>query len=213
MKKTAILSLLLTVILSLSACNSVGVTGGTFVTDMVDDSIHSNSDILITSGQFDLRTGDDGIHSDTAVTIENGDFTIAYCYEGIEGLSVTIDDGTFDITSVDDGINSAGGTDSSGFGGARPGQEQFASSSDSFITINGGDFVIVSTGDCVDSNGTLTINNGTLDLTCNGSGNTAIDCDGTYTNNGGDVTTNDGSENNLGQMGGQGGMGQGRGGH
>lgn len=197
----------------IKADGAITITGGTFVTDTVDDSIHSNSDILITSGQFDLRTGDDGIHSDTAVTIENGDFTIAYCYEGIEGLSVTIDDGTFDITSVDDGINSAGGTDSSGFGGARPGQEQFASSSDSFITINGGDFVIVSTGDCVDSNGTLTINNGTLDLTCNGSGNTAIDCDGTYTNNGGDVTTNDGSENNLGQMGGQGGMGQGRGGH
>lgn len=192
---------------------TITITGGTFVTDTVDDSIHSNSDILITSGQFELRTGDDAIHSDTAVTIQNGDFTIAYCYEGIEGQSVTIDGGTFDITSVDDGINAGGGTDSSGFGGARPGQEQFTSSSDSFITINGGDFVIISTGDCVDSNGTLTINSGTLDLTCNGSGNTAIDCDGTYTNNGGDVTTNDGSENNPGQMGGQGGMGQGHGGH
>lgn len=44
-----------------------------------------------------------------------------------------------------------------------------------------------------------------------------MDCDGTYTNEGGDVTTNDGSENNPGQvgggqMGGHGGMGQGRGG-
>lgn len=44
---------------------------------------------------------------------------------------------TFDITSVDDGLNSAGGTDSSGFGGARPGQEQFSASSDSYITIHG----------------------------------------------------------------------------
>ena len=64
------------------------------------------------------------------------------------------------------------------------------------------------TGDCVDSNGTLTINGGTLDLTCNGSGNTALDCDGTYTNNGGDVMTNDGSESNPGQMGGGKGGGQ-----
>lgn len=191
----------------------ITITGGTFVTDTADDSIHSNSDILITSGQFELRTGDDAIHSDTVVTIQTGDFTIAYCYEGIEGQSVTIDDGIFDITSVDDGINAGGGTDSSGFGGARPGQEQFTSSSDSFITINEGDFVIVSTGDCIDSNGELTINSGTLDLTCNGSGNTAIDCNGTYTNNGGDVTTNDGSENNLGKVGGQNGMGKGRGGH
>lgn len=196
----------------IKADGAITIAGGSFVTDTVDDSIHSNSDILITSGEFELKTGDDAIHSDTAVTIQSGDFTIAYCYEGIEGLSVTIDDGTFDITSVDDGINAAGGTDSSGFGGGRPGQEQFASSSDSFITINGGDFIIVSTGDCIDSNGALTINGGTLNLTCNGSGNTALDCDGSYTNNGGDVTTNDGSENNPGQMGGQGGMGQGRGG-
>ena len=198
----------------IKADGAITITGGSFVTDTVDDSIHSNSDILITGGEFELKTGDDAIHSDTAVTIQSGDFTIAYCYEGIEGLSVTIDDGTFDITSVDDGINAGGGTDSSGFGGGRPGQEQFASSSDSFITINGGNFVIISTGDCVDSNGALTINGGTLDLTCNGSGNTTIDCDGSYTNNGGDVTTNDGSENNPGQMGGgmggQGGMRPGR---
>ena len=195
------------------ADGAITITGGSFVTNTVDDSIHSNSDILITGGEFELKTGDDAIHSDAAVTIQNGDFTIAYCYEGIEGLSVTIDDGTFDITSVDDGINAGGGTDSTGFGGGRPGQEQFASSSDSFITISGGNFVIVSTGDCIDSNGALTINGGTLDLTCNGSGNTALDCEGTYTNNG-DVTTNDGSENNPGQMGGgmggQGGMRPGR---
>lgn len=201
----------------IKADGTITITGGTFVTDTVDDSIHSNSDILITGGVFELRTGDDAVHSDAAAIIQNGDFTIAYCYEGIEGLSVTIDDGTFDITSVDDGINAGGGTDSSGFGGARPDQEQFASSSDSFITINGGDFVIVSTGDCLDSNGALTINGGSLNLTCNGSGNTAIDCDGTYANNGGNVTTNDDSENNPGQMGGgmggQSGRGQGRGGH
>lgn len=196
----------------IKADGAITITGGSFVTDTVDDSIHSNSDILITGGEFELKTGDDAIHSDAAVTIQTGDFIIAYCYEGIEGLTVTIEDGTFDITSVDDGINAGGGTDSSGFGGGRPGQEQFASSSDCSITINGGDFVIVATGDCVDSNGSLTINGGTLDLTCNGNGNTALDCDGSYTNNGGDVTTNDGSENNPGQMGGgKGGMGRSRG--
>ena len=113
---------------------------------------------------------------------------------------------------MDDGINAAGGADSSGFGGGRPGQEQFSSDSDSFITINGGEFVIVSSGDCIDSNGALTLNGGTLDLTCSSSGNTALDCDGTYTNNGADVTTNDGSENNPGRMGGGMGGAGGRGG-
>lgn len=186
----------------LKSDSTITIADGTFVLDTVDDSIHVGGDIVIAGGEYDLKSGDDAVHSDAAVTIQNGTFMISYCYEGIEGLSVTIDDGTFDITSVDDGINAAGGADSSGFGGARAGQEQFSASSDSFITIQGGEFVIVSTGDCIDSNGALTINGGTLNLTCNGSGNTAIDCEGTYTNNGGDVTTNDGSESNPGQMGG-----------
>lgn len=194
----------------LKADGAITLADGSFVTDTVDDSIHAGGEIRLTGGTYQLRSGDDAIHSDGAVVLENGDVTIPYCYEGIEGLSITIEDGTFDITSVDDGINAAGGTDSSGFGGARPGQEQFSSSSDSSILINGGTVVIVSTGDCVDSNGSLTINGGSLNLTCNGSGNTTLDCDGTYALNGGDITTNDGAENNPGQMGG--GMGKQNGG-
>ena len=199
----------------IKADGTLTITGGTFATDTADDSIHAGGEILISGGQFQLKSGDDAIHSDAAVAIQSGTFTITYCYEGIEGLSVTIDGGTFDISSVDDGINSAGGTDSSGFGGPRPGQEQFSASSDSYITINGGEFKIVSTGDCIDSNGALTINGGVLDLSCNGSGNTALDCDGTYSNNGGDVTTNDGSESDPGSMGGNmgGNMGGGMGGN
>lgn len=183
--------------------STITIAGGSFVTDTADDSIHAGGDILITGGEFDLESGDDAIHSDTAVTIQGGTFVISYCYEGIEGTSLTIDDGTFTITSVDDGLNAAGGADSSGFGGGQPQQESFSADSDTFITINGGSFVIVSDGDCIDSNGALTINGGTLDLTCSGSGNTALDCDGTYTNNGGSVTTNDGSEANPGQGGGR----------
>ena len=172
------------------------ITDGTFSIDSADDCLHAGGDLLIESGSFDLRSGDDAVHSDAAVTIQDGTFSIPYCYEGIEGLSVTVNAGSYTITSYDDGINTAGGTDGSGFGGMR--QDQFASGSDSFIIINGGDFTIVSSGDCLDSNGDLTINGGTLQLTCNGSGNTAIDADGSYTNNGGDVTTNDGSESGSG---------------
>ena len=139
------------------------ISGGSFQIDTVDDAIHANEDSLIAGGEFNLRTGDDGIHTDTALTIQDGTFTIPYCYEGIEGLSITIDGGTYHITSADDGLNAAGGTDSSGFGGRMPGQEGFGGSSDSFIVINGGEFVVVSTGDCIDSNGSLTINGGTID--------------------------------------------------
>ena len=107
------------------------------------------------------------------------------------------DGGTFDITANDDGLNAADGTSNA------PGM----ANENCWIEINDGEFTIVSDGDSIDSNGDLTINGGTLDLTCNGNGNTAIDTDGTYTNNGGDVTTNDGSENGSGEMGSFGGQG------
>ncbi len=182
------------------------INGGTFTIDSVDDCLHAGGVMTIVAGTFTLSSGDDAVHCDDALTIQSGTFTISYCYEGIEGLSITIEDGTFNITSSDDGLNAAGGADSSGFGGfgGRP-QDTFASSASDesiFMTINGGTFTVVSSGDCLDSNGDLTINGGTLELTCNGNGDTALDCDGTYTNNGGEVTTNDGSEENPGQMGG-----------
>lgn len=183
--------------------STYAISGGTFTIDSVDDCLHAGGAMTLAGGEFMLSSGDDAVHCDDALTIQSGTFTIPYCYEGIEGLSITIEDGTFDITSNDDGLNAAGGADSSGFGGfgGRP-QDTFIADSDSFITINGGTFTVVSSGDCIDSNGALTINGGTLNLNCNGNGNTALDCDGTYTNNGGEVTTNDGSEENPGQMGG-----------
>lgn len=175
------------------------INGGVFTIDTVDDCFHAGGELYIASGEFNLSSGDDAIHSDDAVTIEDGTFSIPYCYEGIEGLSLTINGGSFDIVSHDDGLNGAGGANGSGFG--RGQQDQFSSGSSSFILINDGTFTIVSQGDCIDSNGDLTINGGVLDLTCNGAGNTALDTDGTYTNNGGSVSTNDGSESNPGGMG------------
>lgn len=185
------------------------INGGTFTIDSTDDCLHAGGAMTIAAGEFTLSSGDDAVHCDDALTIQSGAFSIPYCYEGIEGLSITIEDGVFQITSNDDGLNAAGGVDSSGFGGfGGRAQDTFAAGSDSFITINGGTLTVVSSGDCIDSNGALTINGGTLELTCNGSGNTALDCDGTYVNNGGEVTTNDGSEENPGQMGGGKGGGQ-----
>ena len=179
------------------------VNGGTFVLDTADDGVHANGDVIITGGEWIIRTGDDGIHADAALTIRDGIFQIPYCYEGVEGQSVTIDGGTLDITAYDDGINAAGGTDSSGteFGFGK--QDRFSADETCVITINGGSITIISDGDSIDSNGSLTVNGGTLHLTCNGNGNTAIDTNGAYTNDGGDITTNDGSESGNGGMGGE----------
>lgn len=175
------------------------VHGGVFTVDSADDCIHSAGALTITAGEFTLSSGDDALHSDDAVHIQNGTFSIPYCYEGIEGLSITVDGGNFDITAQDDGFNAAGGTDNSGFGGR---WEQFAADDRAFITVNGGDIVVTSKGDCIDSNGNLSIHGGALNLTCNGGGNTTLDCSGTYANTGGTVTTNDNAETNPSGMGG-----------
>ena len=178
---------------------SMTLQGGAYQFDTVDDAIHSGGDIVVQNGSYTIKTGDDGIHADRAVVIQDGSFSMPYCYEGIEGLSITVVDGSFDIVSADDGFNAAGGTDSSGYSGK---ENPFAATDGAFIIINGGKMTVVSDGDSVDSNGTLTINNGTLKLTCNGNGNSAIDSNGTFANNGGEITTNDGSESGNHMMGG-----------
>ncbi len=192
----------------IKADGALTVNGGSFDLDTADDAVHSGGDVTITGGEWTLRTGDDGIHADAAVLIQAGNFIISYCYEGVEGQSVTIDGGALDITARDDGLNAAGGADGSGTAYGFGRQDPFAVDGNCAITINGGEITIVSDGDCLDSNGSLTINGGTLKLTCNGNGNTAIDANGTFANNGGSITTNDGSESGTGGMGGgRGGMG------
>ncbi len=185
--------------IGLKADGSIALYGGSFDIDAVDDAIHAGGAVEITDGDFSLRSGDDAIHSDSDVLIRGGAFDIPYCYEGVESSSVTIDGGTLNIVSSDDGINTAGGSDATP--GGTPAYDAACSA-----VINGGDITIVSEGDCIDSNGDITVNGGTLNLTCGGNGNTALDCNGTYTNNGGSVTTNDGSESGGGMGGPMGGM-------
>ena len=182
----------------------ITVLAGTFTLDCADDAVHAGADVTISSGTWAIRSADDAIHSDETVTIGDGSFDIPCCYEGIEGKLVTFDGGSFQITSTDDGINATGEDSATGF--RMPGMDTGA-----VITVNGGSFTIVSDGDCLDSNGTILLNGGTLNLTCNGRGNTALDSESGITNNGAQVTTNDGSENGTGfgrgQMGGKGGFG------
>lgn len=166
---------------------SISISDCSFNIDSVNDCISTDKDLYVINGRFDcLRSGDDAIHAEGDIVIDSGYFLIPYCYEGIEGMTVTINDGSFIITSSDDGINAADENDES--------RNPFIGSDDNFVLINGGTFEIVSDGDCIDSNGDIIVNGGTLNLICNGNGNTAIDSSGDYINNGGDVTTNDGSE-------------------
>lgn len=187
----------------LKSDGAVTVLSGSFTLDCADDAVHAGGDVSISDGDWTIRSADDGIHADGDVLIGGGKIALPYCYEGIEGKNVTIDSGSISITSNDDGINATGEETGNQFG---PGMDTGA-----VITINSGETTVVSGGDCIDSNGTIVLNGGKLNLTCNGSGNTALDSESGITNNGADVTTNDGSENGGGFGMGRGKMGGGRG--
>lgn len=161
------------------------LNGGTYQIDSADDSIHSNANITIADGTYTLATGDDGVHADDALTVNGGTITVIESYEGLEGLTVTINDGTIDITARDDGINTAGGTDQSGFGtfgdhfkGMDSADDETEETTDNemWMELNGGYIHILAGGDGVDSNGDLTINGGEIYIDGpSDNGNSAID--------------------------------------
>ena len=161
------------------------LNGGTYQIDSADDSIHSNANITIADGTYTLATGDDGVHADDALIVNGGTITVTESYEGLEGLTVTINDGTIDITASDDGINTAGGTDQSGFGtfgdhfkGMDSADDETEETTDKemWMELNGGYIHILAGGDGVDSNGDLTINGGEIYIDGpSDNGNSAID--------------------------------------
>lgn len=158
----------------IKADGALQILGGDYNINSADDAFHTNSTLEIRDGNMEIATGDDGMHADDALVISDGDINITESYEGIEGLTITIDGGNISIVSSDDGLNAAGGADSSGFGGM--GTDMFASNDDIWIEINGGYLYVLAGGDGVDSNGNLTINGGEvyIDGPSDG-GNSAID--------------------------------------
>lgn len=152
-----------TSIKGIKASGDVVINGGTYTIDSADDSVHSNSNITVNSGTFTIAAGDDAFHADDTLTINNGKINISESYEGLEGLHVLVNGGEISLVSSDDGLNAAGGTDQSGLGGFRGG-DQFgggmSGSSNGSIVITGGNLFINASGDGIDANGTLTITGG-----------------------------------------------------
>lgn len=122
---------------ALSGKDSVRIADGVLTLDAGTDGIHSentdddakgfiyiaNGDISITAdsdgfdaeetlqvdgGNIEVYAGDDGLHSDDDLIITAGTINVTKSYEGLEGMTVTIEDGDISVVSSDDGINASG---------------------------------------------------------------------------------------------------------
>ena len=164
---------------ALEANDGIYVADGTVTINSGKDGFHAGDsddttigDIYIAGGTIKVNAADDGIQGTTVVRIAGGTIFVAAA-EGIEGTDVEIDGGTITVEASDDGINAS-------------------SKSSAFpvtLVINGGSLTVsMAAGDtdALDSNGSLYINGGTVDI----SAQFAFDyvTDGAI--NGGTVTVN-----------------------
>ncbi len=170
----------------------IKISGGFIQISSPDDAIHSDKDVTVTAGVLDLYTADDGVHANYTNTIgkKGGKDTDLYlnihkCYEGIEGANIYIHSGIVNVFASDDSINAA----NSSLGSSAPGQSSAYNFS---VDITGGVVYCASSkGDCLDSNKNFTISGGNLVVlgSITQQDNTAVDVDGSFNIQGGQILT------------------------
>ena len=162
------------------------VSGVTLEIDAgVNDGINAEQLLEIAGGMVTVSAADDGIHCDRVLRIgasgtEGPTVTVEKCCEGLEAAELYIASGTVVIHAEDDCLNAAN-SDLTGY--------------DFVLDISGGTLVMDTTsGDGVDSNGTLTISGGSVTVwTGNAADNQPLDADGTISITGGTVLAAGGS--------------------
>lgn len=151
----------------------------------VNDAINAEQLLNVESGTLTLNAADDALHCDLVMNIgavgtEGPTLAITNAYEGIEAAALNIASGDIDITCQDDCLN-AGNSSLTNY--------------DFEINISGGTIRAYTTaGDGFDSNGTMTISGGDIEVwTANAADNQPLDADGSITVTGGTVLAAGGS--------------------
>lgn len=160
------------------ANDTISVYDGTFNITTNKDGFHCENDeaegsITISDGTFTINGGSDGIQACAVLQIDGGDFNITAA-EGLEATYIVINDGNITIDASDDGINAVTNTNAY----------------ETAIVFNGGN-INVSVGqgdtDAIDSNGSIYVNGGTINVTAQMS---SFDYDKTAEFNGGTIIVN-----------------------
>lgn len=134
---------------ALKAAGAMSLTGD-FNLSAAEDAIHSDTDVTINSGNYTISAADDGIHAEINVVINSGDISITKSEEGIEGKYITYNSGTISVIANDDSNNSTAG-------------RRTEANDGSCTYINGGTLILnSSSGDPLDSNGSISMTGGTV---------------------------------------------------
>lgn len=151
----------------------------------VNDAVNAEALLNICSGSITVDAGDDALHCDYIMNVgEEGTagptIKVNSCCEGLEAAELNIYSGNITIYSEDDCLNAAN-SDLGDYGFS--------------LSIYGGTlYMESSSGDGIDSNGTLTISGGSTTVwTANTADNQPLDADGKITISGGTVLAAGGS--------------------
>lgn len=172
----------------LASDGSVVINGGTVNVTAQNDGIKAEPDeddtesagiVTINGGTINVDAGDDAIKAAYVLTIgtkgasTGPKINVKSCVEGLEGAEIYLNSGSGSITASDDGINAAN-SDLTNY---------------SFLLdIEGGNWIINSGGDGLDSNKDIVVNGGaTIVYGPTNSGNAALDYEGSCTVNSGDL--------------------------
>lgn len=172
------------------------ITGGTYNINSANDALSGKNSVKIKDGNITINSSaGKGITSKNAddttkgyVYICGGTIKITKSYEGIEGTAIVVEGGTIDLTSSDDGFNGASASAAETDTGGKGGGAAMENDANVYVSISGGTIHINASGDGLDSNGSLYISGGTINVSGpTDSGNGALDYNGTADISGGTV--------------------------
>ena len=177
--------------------NDLVITGGTLNITAVKNALSGKDCVKIKDGILNISSiSGKGITSkndkDTTkgyIYISGGTITITNSTEGIEGTAIIVEGGTIDLSTQDDGFNAASASTatetSAGAqrgGSGRPGGSE--NDTNCYLSIAGGTITVNASGDGLDSNGSIYISGGIINV----SGPTANNNGSLDYNNTADIT-------------------------
>jgi len=142
---------------AVKATDTLTITGGMLNLTAGNDGIQASGTdpdqgmMTITGGKITISASKQGLQATNKIEISGGELTVKDSYEGVEAANIAIKGGNTTVYSTDDGLNASSDT-----------------SSDLSIEISDGELSIYaglsSQGDGLDSNGSITISGGTINI-------------------------------------------------